>query len=112
MHRITVSAGADRRKRDRLKPLAGRQCEASPIGARKELRLAHAPVPPDRTNGMNHMPHRKVTGATDDSGSRRAAIRIKSPRLLHDGRTARAMNGAIDTAAARKMRVRRIDDRV
>src|ERR1700719_725690 len=64
----------------------------------------------DRSNGVNHVLCGEPAAAGNHSLSRRQAPNLAHnlPALSQDSGSTRAMNGAINTAAAQKRRIRRV----
>ena len=65
---------------------------------------------PDRPNRMDDVIRRQVPSSGAHGLARWAAA--DGTAFGHDGRSAGSVNGAVDAAAAGKLRVGRIDDRV
>ena len=100
--------------------IAGKAIEARPwvwhssmraaIAGGKRLILARASAIPDRADGMNHMPRRQAIASGDFGVAGLAAVqRAAFGQQLRPGR---AMDRAIDAAAAEQRRVRGVDDGV
>jgi hypothetical protein len=76
----------------------------------EQLRLAGSATPPDGTDGVDDPARRQIPGGRRLRISRLASA--ETAALLEDRRSARAMDGAVDTAAAEEGRIRCVDDRV
>jgi hypothetical protein len=96
--RKTVDAGGDGRKGNRCEAVRLAQLHGAAITGRQRLVLALAAAVPDRSNGMNDMPRRQLVARSDPGAAGLAAA--KRAAFGEQQRPGRAMNRAIDAAAA------------
>src|SRR5262249_3814420 len=108
--RKPVRAGRDRRERERADAVGDRHLETPPIGAREQLGLATRTAPVDRSDGVDHEARPETTAARDLRIAGRAAA--EAAALVQDRGPTRAVDRAVDAAAAEERRVRGVHDRV
>jgi hypothetical protein len=108
--REAIDAGGNGGKRDRGKAVGVAEFNGAAIARRQRVIFALASAMPDRTDGMNHMPHRQPVTSGDFGVAGPAAMeRATFGQQLGPGR---AMDGAIDTAAAEQRSIGGVDDGV
>jgi hypothetical protein len=84
--------------------------DGAAIARRQRMVFAQVTATPDRTDGMNHMPRRQPIGIGDLGVAGLAAMqRAAFDQQLRPGR---AMDRAIDAAAAEQRGIRGVDDGV
>ena len=106
--RESINAGRNRRKPDRCKAVGGGKIERRAIARCQQFFLALSAAAPHRTDGVDDMLRRQPIAACDFGRSGRAAAEIFAFRAqLGPGR---AMDRAVDTAAAEQGAVRGVDD--
>ena len=90
------------------------QGQAARVAARQDLRLSRSAPSPDGPHGVDDVAARKPTGRGENGfpGGKRTLLGADPPALFEDRGTARAMDGAVDAAAAQERRVRGVDDGV
>ena len=108
--REAIDAGRDRRKSDRGQPVRGGEIERGAITGGQQFVLALAAAVPYRTDGVDDVLCRQPIAAGDLGRTGGAAA--ERAAFGQQLRTGRAMDGAIDAAAAKQARVRRVDDGV
>lgn len=74
--RVSVNAGADTGKRDRLEVVFCCQLKASSIAGSQKFRLAAFAAVPDRADGVNHMPGRQPVTPGDLCVAGAAAVEL------------------------------------
>ena len=106
----TIDAGGDRGICQRSKRIGLSQFKRAAIAGGEQFILARVAAVPDRTDGMDHVPGRQPISAGDFGIAGRAAIqRAAFGKQFGPGR---AMDRAIDAAAAEQRRIRGVDDGV
>src|SRR5205823_624533 len=108
--RIAVDARRDRREGDRGETVLVRKLKRAAVAVGKELRLAVQTAAPHGADGMDHITRRQAVAAGDLGIARRAALECAA--LAEEIGTRFAVNGAIDTAAAKQRCICGIDDRI
>ena len=106
----TIDAGGNGRKRDRCKAVELAKINGAAIARRQCVIFALAAAVPDRAYGMNHMPRRQPVTSGDFGIAGRAAM--ERAALGKQFRAGRAMDRAIDAAAAEQRSVGGVDDGV
>src|SRR5437762_528154 len=107
---IAVDAATDRWKRDRANVVVDRELQARSIARREQLRLAAITAAPHRTDRMNHPLRRQpITARHPRLAGRTSADRSAFGEQV---RTSRAVNRAVDSAAAEERGVGGVDDGV
>jgi len=110
--RISVRTGADGGKADGADAVPLGQIQTRAITVRQLLGFA---VPPIAVHGSHSVKNvlrgeRPSAGCNSASGATSARTRSNAIQLAHNGRAARAMNGAIHPASAMQTGIRRIND--
>ena len=103
-------AGRNRGKRHRFEIVVTAKLDRTAIARGKLLILATIATVPDRPNGMNHMPRRKVIALGDLGVAGFAAV--EHPAFGHEIRPRSTMDRTIDAAPTEKGRICRVDDGV
>ena len=110
VHRKTIRAGADGRKRHGLDAVLFDQRETTPITTREQVVLAVLAAVPDRADGVNDPPGWKFAAPGDFGQTRRATAERAAFRQQF--RSGRPMNGAVHATAAEQRRVGGIHNRI
>jgi hypothetical protein len=110
LDRIAVNARRDRREGDRAAAELVGDFECTPMAGRKQLRLALIATAPDRADGVDHVPGRKVAGGRGLGVPRRATA--EPTTLLENRSAAGAVNRPVYASTAEQRLVRRVHDRV
>ena len=108
--REAVDAGRDRRKRDRREAVVGRQHQRGGVAGGEQAFLVARAAVPDRSDRMDHVPGLEPVSAGDLG--RPGVAAAERPAFRQQLRPGRAMDRAVDPAAAEQRRVRRIHDGV
>jgi hypothetical protein len=110
IHRKTIRAGADGWERHGLDTVLFDQRKTTPITTHQQIILAMLAVLPDRADGVNDLPGRKLVTSRDFGLTRPATAEREAFRQQF--RTSRPMNGAIHAATAKQRRFGSIHDRL
>jgi len=84
------------------------------MAARQRFRFVSLAISVDRTDGVDHVFRGKPSARRDHglSGWQPSNLTYDLPALGQDGRSARSMNSAVNSAPAKQRGIRRIHDRI
>lgn len=105
-----IDAGGDGRKGDRRQRVGLTEFERAAIAGGEQPILAGVAAVPDRPDGVNHVSGRQPIAPGDPGVASRAAT--KRAAFGEQFGTGAAMDGPVDSAAAKQRRIRGVDDGV
>ena len=108
--RESVDAGGNRWKGNRSQAVGPAESDCGCVTRLQRLIFASVAAAPDRADGMNHMPRRKLVTLGDLGAAGLAAMEGAAFREQPGPR--RAMNRAINAAPAEQRRIGSVDDGV
>lgn len=111
---ISISSGGDRRKRNRLQGTLIGDADRLTMTARESFGFVVTAITINWADGMDDVFGGKTTASRDDglAGGKASDFGDDLFALRKDGRTAGAMNGAVDASAAEERGIGGVDDGV